>query len=112
MVHEYRSSPSLRSSLLQGELDQENGPLAGVIFHADRPLVVFDNTIGDREAQTRSRANFFCRKEGVKDTLLKPDRNAGAAIAETDFQQIVLLRAGNGDSFARHFGHSIAGIGQ
>src|SRR5437763_17038578 len=63
------------------KLNPEVRAFACMMFNNDRYLVIFDNAIGNRETQARSRPDLFRGEECDKGTLLQFCRATRASIA-------------------------------
>src|SRR2546426_200047 len=83
-----------------------------MIFDHDGTLMIFDDAIGDREAQTCSCSNLFCREEWIKDTLFEIRGNTRTSITHTQYYALCLHSTGDGNNFMCHVGKRITRIGQ
>src|SRR5579875_889822 len=81
-------------------------------FKRNRPLMIPDNPIGNRESQAGSRPHLLCRKERIEDPLLQFYRYAWPAIGNADLYGLLILCTLNGNDFLWRFAQRIARIGE
>src|SRR5207245_6638124 len=77
-VQEPRSLPR------QWQLNHECGALAWRAARLDGALMIFDDPVGNGEAQPRPVPDFLGREERVEDPLLQPLRDPRAGVGERE----------------------------
>src|SRR5438874_1897248 len=94
------------------QLNQKEGALTRMIFDGNGTLVLFDNTIGNREAKTRSCTHLFGSKERIKDALFESIRYTQARIRNCYMHHVCFDATCDGDNFVVCIGQGISCIGQ
>src|SRR6266404_8327517 len=83
------SSRPGKGACCAGQNDPELGEFARLRFDLDRPAMLFnDDAIAQREAKAGSLAGGFCRKERIEHLFLHLGRNAGAVVADSNFDAV------------------------
>ena len=87
-----RSHPSTRFGKEHSRTrqnDPEFRELAGLGIDLNRPAMLLDdNVVTDRKAEAGSLASGLGRKEGIEHLVLHLGRNAGAVVADPDFDAV------------------------
>src|SRR5438270_4248392 len=94
------------------QLNQKERALTRMIFDCNDALVLFDNTIGNRETKTCSCTHLFGGEERIKDALFESIRYAWAGIGNCYKHRVCFDATCDGNDFVGCIGQSISSIGQ
>src|SRR5436190_10776434 len=91
------SSRSGKGACGAGQNDPKFRELVWLRLDLDRPAMLFnDDIVAQREAKAGSLAGGFCRKERIEHLFLYFGRNAGAVVADSNFDAVTeVLGRGN-----------------
>src|SRR5436190_4422528 len=86
------SSRSGKGACGAGQNDPKFRELVWLRLDLDRPAMLFDDDIvAQREAKAGSLAGGFCRKKRIEHLFLHLERNAGAVVADSNFDAVTKI---------------------